>query len=440
MNVPGPDGASPAAEPGPLAAAIENKILSRPVDPWAKGLAGVPPATTVADLGSLGWRLGGTGLLPPVALLRASALEHNLALMADYCDARGFSLAPHGKTTMAPQIIDRQLALGAWAITTGSVAQTRTLAGFGVGRLLLAHQVYDEAGLREIGKLLADGVEVISLVDSAAGVEAMDRGLRPLLGSGRMSVLVELGLEGGRTGCRTLEEIAAVAGAVVRSKTLLLRGIEGYEGVLGGDSGSLAEVDGFLDQLVAAFDRLDADGLFDDAEDLVISAGGSSFFDRVVERFGDRTGRARRVLRSGCYAVHDHGKYQRVSPLDGRGSNGESLRPALEVWAAVASCPEPGVIVLNAGRRDLSFDAGLPVIVGTMRRGDAGPRPVAGQPAVLRLMDQHAVAGVPDEGDLGPGDLVALGISHPCTTFDKWKLIPVVDDEHGVISGVATFF
>jgi D-serine dehydratase len=32
------------------------------------------------------------------------------------------------------------------------------------------------------------------------------------------------------------------------------------------------------------------------------------------------------------------------------------------------------------------------------------------------------------------GDRVALGLSHPCTTFDKWRWMPLVEDD-GVISG-----
>ena len=42
--------------------------------------------------------------------------------------------------------------------------------------------------------------------------------------------------------------------------------------------------------------------------------------------------------------------------------------------------------------------------------------------------------------DLRVGDLVGCGISHPCTAFDKWRLIPVVDDNYGVVDAVLTYF
>jgi len=65
---------------------------------------------------------------------------------------------------------------------------------------------------------------------------------------------------------------------------------------------------------------------------------------------------------------------------------------------------------------------------------DAGPL------SVRRLDDQHAYLAVPDGGGLSPGDLVGFGISHPCTTLDKWRVIPVVDDDYQVIDAVHTFF
>jgi D-serine dehydratase len=38
------------------------------------------------------------------------------------------------------------------------------------------------------------------------------------------------------------------------------------------------------------------------------------------------------------------------------------------------------------------------------------------------------------------GDLVALGPSHPCTTFGKWRVVHLVDDDYNVIEAVSTCF
>ena len=122
-----------------------------------------------------------------------------------------------------------------------------------------------------------------------------------------------------------------------------------------------------------------------------------------------------------------------------------SLQPALEVWTHVLSCPEPGLALLNAGRRDLSFDQGWPVPVWHLAQGDAARRGAA--PAgwhVSGLNDQHAYLrwDADGPGGAGPavGDRVALGPSHPCTTFDKWAWMVVVDEDDRVVDAITTHF
>jgi len=142
------------------------------------------------------------------------------------------------------------------------------------------------------------------------------------------------------------------------------------------------------------------------------------------------------VLRSGCYLTHDHGEYAAMGP-DARGL-GPSLRPAIELWAPVLSCPEPGLALACAGRRDVAFDQGMPLPL-RLRRPDGTIEP-ASELSVTRLDDQHAYVNVQPGSELAPGDLICFGISHPCTTFDKWRVIPVVDDDYHVVDAVHTFF
>lgn len=120
---------------------------------------------------------------------------------------------------------------------------------------------------------------------------------------------------------------------------------------------------------------------------------------------------------------------------------GEGLRPALEVWAYVQSLPEDGLAIASMGKRDCSFDIELPVPTSWFRPGhhvvpqflDEGYR-------VTKLNDQHAYIQTPAESPLQMGDLLAFGISHPCATFDKWALLPVVNDSYDVIDAVRTYF
>lgn len=281
----------------------------------------------VDQVGSLGLRLDDLAL--PVLALRESALANNLAVMQEWCDARGLSLAPHGKTSMAPQLIRRQLEAGAWGMTAATVQQVAVMRAAGARRVILANQLVGAPEIAWLERERALGVEVFALVDSVEGVALLDREL-----SAPLPVLIELG--GARAGCRTEVQALAVADAVAAAPSLVLAGVEGFEGSVGADRepSTLAAVDAFLDRIRSLIEALDARGAFADVPEILATAGGSALFDRVAERLTFRS-RVRVVLRSGCYVTHDDGAYRDVSPLRG------ALRPAFELFARILSCPSP---------------------------------------------------------------------------------------------------
>jgi D-serine deaminase-like pyridoxal phosphate-dependent protein len=396
--------------------------------PSAEGLAGTRPAVHAA------------GFSYPVLTLRESALAGNLAAMAAYCAGAGVELAPHGKTAMSPELAARQLASGAWGITVATIGQLRAYRAFGFPRLLMANELVDENGIAWLaGELAADpGFTAYCYVDSADGVAILDRVLTARPAGRRLPVLVEIGL--GRTGCRTDDQALAVAKAAAATSTLTVAGVAGYEGTISGiDARALGRVASFCRRLANLAGALLASaGVGGDGE-FIVTAGGSVYFDVVARELttGVPAGMTV-VLRSGGYLFHDHGLYQAATPA-ARGVTGAPVfRPALELWVQVVSRPEPGLALLGAGRRDAGFDAGLPVPLRARRR-DGGAAGLAGA-EVTGLNDQHAYLRLDPDIALAPGDLVCLGISHPCTTLDKWRVIPVLDDEGRVVDAVHTFF
>ncbi len=56
------------------------------------------------------------------------------------------------------------------------------------------------------------------------------------------------------------------------------------------------------------------------------------------------------------------------------------------------------------------------------------------------LADQHAFVTVGPGADPQVGDWVALQLSHPCTAFEKWQLIPEVQADGTVTDYIRTFF
>ncbi|OZM77530.1 hypothetical protein [Pseudonocardia sp. MH-G8] len=399
---------------------------------------------TLGEVPEAGWTVA--DLLLPVVTLRESAVAHNIARMAAWCAERGVSLAPHGKTTMAPQLFERQLAAGAWAITAATIGQARLMRAFGVPRVLLANQVVDAPGLRWLAAELRrdPGFTFLCLVDSVEGVELMEAVLAEADAARPVDVLVELGVPGRRTGVRDPADLVALAERVAASRWLALAGVEGYEGVLPPSRAAAAvrRVDDFLARLVAAVQVLDGKGLFRDRTELVVTAGGSAFFDRVVaatSRLAGTSVPVRAVLRSGGYVTHDHLSYERSSPLRAEAAGpGERLRPALELWARVLSTPETGLAVAGFGKRDAPYDLDLPVPLARRAAGAVAAEPLVGAAEVVELNDQHAF--LHHDGRLRVGDLLTFGLSHPCTAFDKWSLLPVLDDEDRVVDAVRTYF
>lgn len=400
-------------------------LSEQPLDWSHKGIPAPWWGRSAAEIVAQAPNLFGGGFGGPVCVLRDEALTHNLETMAGWCRAHGVELAPHGKTHMSPQLAVRQLTAGATAITVATVGQAAVFRAFGFRELLLANELVDEAGLRWLSAELDSDprARLVCWVDSVRGVELMTAALA---GAHRpVDVCVEVGLPGGRTGCRTASETDDVARAAVASPRLRLVGVAGYEAALGQslDDDLVGAVAAHLADVRAAVVRLSA--LFE-TDDVLVSAGGSTYFDDVAEALvGWPAGLSvRTVLRSGCYLTHDHGLYAQTSPLTRGG--GDGFRPAMEVHAPVLSRPEPDLAIVAMGRRDVSFDQGLPIPLEL------------GSSVVAKLNDQHAYLRL--DSPVEVGDRVRFGISHPCTTFDKWRAIPVLDADDRVVDVIRTFF
>ena len=415
--------------------------------PGTKGLPLQKPLRQDA-IGGLGLNVLDGLLSYPVAVLRQSTLDHNIAWMRDFVERADALLAPHGKTTMSPQLFQAQLDAGAWAMTLATIPQLRVAHRFGVKRVLLANQPVAIGDIESLATLLRDDAEFQAwvLVDSAAGVLRLNQVMQRVAPLRRLPVLVELGADGGRAGVRGLDAALQLAREIRAASHLTLAGVEGYEGLwVGADrAADLRKVETLLSELVELTRRCDSEDLFE-GEEILLSAGGSAYFDFVAQAFAGLTDTSRplrRVLRSGCYLTSDHGFYhglQQEMRTRHDASFSHGLQPALEVWAMVQSRPEPGLALLTLGKRDASYDIDLPKPLCWHRPGDGVPRPMR-DARIVKMNDQHAYLELPAEHPLQVGDLVATGISHPCTTFDKWPLMLLIDDEFRVTGAINTFF
>ena len=427
----------------------------------SKGVPDILDGVTIEDAPGRGLNLLQQPFPAPVAVLRQSAIRANIELMRRYTQSAGVELAPHGKTTMAPQLFDMQLAAGAWGITCATAAHLRLYRRFGVPRVIMANQLLDAASIQFVARQLAEdpGFEFYGIVDSVAGARRYFDVLSRLPRGRPVNLLLEVGAAGGRTGVRTVADAVAVGKEVAEMSdaggSLRLAGIEAFEGIFAGSPREAeTSVTSFMERVSEVARHCDGNDAFRDSE-VVLTAGGSAHFDQVVKALKaiQLSRQTKVVLRSGCYITHDHGFYAAaLDRLRERSAGSDSVfvergfEPALELWTTVQSLPEAGLAIIALGKRDVSFDMGLPVPLKHLAGGGsdsplsgASPVSIRGKGEIVRLNDHHGYLKFTGL-NLAVGDRIAVGISHPCTTFDRWEYLYVVDDQYDVVSVVRTYF
>jgi D-serine dehydratase len=422
------------------------------IDDSFKGYPPMGEPVRLGDIGKRGWNLLRGDLPFPVAVLRTSAIDHNSGWMDRFRKEQGVELCPHGKTTMSPHLFRRQLSDGAWGITVATPQQLRIARAYGVGRVIMANQLVDPQGIRAVlAEMKQDpDFDFYCLVDSVAGVECLAAAAKPANIGRPLQVLLEGGIAGGRTGCRTLEQAAAVAQAIKAAAPFVaLRGVEGFEGIIDSPTPEdrAAKVRVFLDFLTSIAKRGIAEQWFGTGE-IIATAGGSAEFDIVADtwRNGNFGAPIKIVLRSGCYLTHDSGLYEdRFHDIQKRAIASAALtdegpKAALEVWTLVQSIPEPGLAFVTMGKRDVSFDVSLPVPIAWSPAGSTAAQAMPEGCSITKLNDQHGYLKGPADAPFKLGDRVGFGVSHPCTTFDRWQLIYLVDDAYTVTGAIRTFF
>lgn len=418
-------------------------------------IRGIPPGTSAfsaLEIAGRRWRPVDGVMSLPVLTLDEAAFLHNRDLMLAYARAARVEIAPHAKTPMAPDLAKSLVEAGAWGATVADIRQATVMLRSGISRLLVANEVGGLGGARRLAALASfwPQAELFVFADSPSAVLALEAAWRENCAAPALSVLVEVGA--GRAGARSRGEALAVAKTVAASQgRLRLAGVATYEGSATKDTPEAtdASIDALLRLVVELLS--DVRALAGPEVPLLVTAGGSSYFDQVIAALKPPVvadGRTTLVIRSGAIFFHDNGVYDRgLAALDKRKGfslGGEVLearrafRPALRVWAEVLSRPEPELAICGMGMRDVSFDQGFP----TPLRVHRGGRPLEANPAgrVTKLNDQHAFLSVAPGDDVEVGDVVEFGISHPCTCFDRYRVIFGLDEQGAVRHAFPMFF
>lgn len=398
---------------------IEDKFKGFPIDSYGKTLEQF--LATKPNLFTANFQF-------PIMVLKEAAIKNNIAQMMSFCNSVDAQLAPHVKTTMSPQLAQMQVAAGATALTIANFWQGRIFLKHGFKNLIIANEVLDPTAIAEIAKINKQKqAEIIFYVDSILALEIIQKHT-PL--EGEQNLFIEVGTENGRGGVRELSLVEQLAQRIKADKRLNLIGVTGFEGAVPdaarGRRGE-KKISKFCQKIVAAAELAYP---YKSDQQFVISAGGSAYFDIVARELNKFEKPRRLLLRSGGYITHDHKYYEEIYPF---ASTDRSFQPAIEVWAQVISKPEKGFGVLNLGKRDIGNDLHNPIPIksydGQVKSFSA---------VIEKLNDQHGYLRT--SADFQLAQLIGLGISHPCTTFDKWRLVPLVNDDYDVVDCLQTFF
>lgn len=398
---------------------IKNAYKGFPLDSYGK---------PVADFLLKKPNIFNSGFQFPLMVLKQDALTRNIDKMSRFCKSVGAELAPHVKTTMAPQIAELQINVGAYAITVANLWQAEIFREFGFKKIIIANEIFDQYAIKKIAEInKSKKNEIFFYVDSLEGLRFVEK-YTP--SGGVQNLFIEIGTVDGRGGVRDLELVREIAKNIQSDPRLNLRGVTGFEGAVPNISRTK---DG--ENLVVEFCRRIVDAAqisfkYKSVDKFIVSAGGSGYFDIVAKELNVFNQDRILLLRSGAYVTHDNKYYEDIYPFK---SSSDGFLPAIEIWSQVISKPEAGFGVLNLGKRDVGSDLNNPTPI--LRFSDS-IKEFSGK--IEKLNDQHAFLKSSD--DFNHGDLIGLGISHPCTTFDKWRLIPLIDSSYDVVDCVFTFF
>ena len=423
-----------------------DTLLAGPLDGTTKGFPAKHRPLHLADIATMQWNVLRHDLPFPVAVLKDKALTHNSQSMRSFLEATGALLCPHGKSTMSPQLFERQLHDGAWGLTAATTTHVKVYRRAGAQRIFFANQLIGKENITYIAEELRQdpAFEFYCLIDSVVHLKQLAATLKQNAVRRPVNVLVEMGVPGGRCGVRSVGQGIELARQITAQGGLFnLVGIEAFEGVFSGDrTHTSANIDRLLRQVVELAELCDRERLFSGTE-LLLTAGGSTYFNRVIDIFkGAQLSRNPSiVIRSGCYLTHDHRFYAQGADFEKQRCEQAypDFVPALEVWACVQSMPEPGLAILALGKRDISHDIDLPIPCYHAANGNLNAIEL-GEFEIVALSDHHAFMRHSATRDLAIGDLIGLGVSHPCTTFDKWQLLYLVDDHYNLLAGIRTFF
>lgn len=323
----------------------------------------------------------------PPLVLDLAALRQNVAVMSQFAKARSISLRPHAKSHKCVEIARLLSDAGALGACCATIAEAEALAAGGLRGLLITSPMATPDMLERLRKLLLRRADVMVVADNRANVVEL-ASLAEALGR-VLSVVVELDVGVGRTGCVEVADAVSLAKAIAAESSLSFAGVQAYWGNLQqvmpfAERGKL--VAGQAIKLRSLTSALAESGI---SAKIVTGGGtGTHWHDAGLDLFTE--------LQSGSFVFLD----SLYGPLT-LTPEGNPFTPSLFVAASVISSNQKGRLIVNAGLKGLATDSGKPVPLRGAEQGAAyrflgdehgaidieGPAPQLG--SIIELLTPH---------------------------------------------------
>lgn len=339
----------------------------------------------------------------PALIIDLDKLDYNIRKMAEFFAGQRSVLRPHIKTHKTPIIAHKQIEAGAMGITCQKLAEAEVMALAGIHDIFIANEIVGANKIRRLVNL-AKWTDLKVAVDSVENVRDISMAARER--GATVKILVEVNIGMNRCGVYPGKASLDLAREVDKGKGVKFEGLMGYEGHTVfipefGEREAAAKVS--LQSLIDTKNLLEKDGL----ECKIVSAGGTGTYS-IAGSFPGVT-----EVEAGSYATMD-GKYRSIDKI------GKEFKQALTLLATVISRPDVDRAIIDAGKKAITEEFGLPIIDG-----------FESEVELYRLAEEHGFLRTQGTKDnLKAGDQVELIPTHGCTTIN------LHDCFYGIRSGI----
>ena len=435
-----------------------KQILNSKIDSKTKGINEINKIK-VKDIPNKKWNILKENVQFPILTMKESVFKKNIKSMNNFANYNGVSLAPHCKTSMCPQILKKLNDLNYWGFSAANNQQLSMLLEMGIKKIIIANLITNKSNIINLFKLIEKygyAKKIYLCVDSTFGVNLLKELSIQYKFKHKLRILIETGFQNSRNGVRNLNSLNILTGKIIKlPSNFIFCGILFYEGAVSEKNykKTINKVNKFISFSLKAFDYLLKNNFFSN-EEIILSGGGSEYFDLIINSFQKYKNikNIRLIIRPGTFIAYGHGHYLKsIENIDKRGTlfiNKKNIKatnlfnPSLELWGHIISMQDSNRAILNFGKRDVHYDRGYPIPLSIYRKGKLFQKinPKQNKYKIYKMSDHHAFLYFTNDQDIRIGDLIKLGVTHPCVTIDKWDFFYMIDEKYNVKEGLKTFF